>query len=177
MIRSGVTILYAHWEGFIKAASLAYVCYVAEFSRRNGLLYKDLSVPFRSIVAKAKLDLAVQSPRTETYIELVNFLLNQQEEKCHIPIRGTSTSNLNSRILRDIIVSLGLDYGPYVTKEKLIDSSLLDKRNNIAHGKGVCPSNVDFEQMYHEIIKLLDLFRNQIENAGASQLFKVSRAA
>jgi hypothetical protein len=47
-IRSGIALIYAHWEGFIKAASTNYLMYIA--SQR--LTYSELTNNFVSIAAK-----------------------------------------------------------------------------------------------------------------------------
>jgi hypothetical protein len=175
LLRSGLTVLYAHWEGFIRASASSYV----EFVARRGLKYRNLKVSFRALAARPLLSAATESSRIEKMIDAVSFLLEQQEERSQIPFKDAirTRSNLNSRVLKEIVTVLDLDYGPYVTKEKLIDHSLLHFRNNIAHGKGLCPSLEQVEGLYSEIIALMDLFKNQVENAAATEAYRMASAA
>lgn len=170
MIRSGVTVLYAHWEGFVKAAAASYL----EFVSNRKLKYRDLKVSFRAIAARSLLSAATDSSRIEKMISVTEFLLNQQDETSQIPFKGVlpTRSNLSSKALRDITSLLSLDYTPYATKEKLIDNTLLYFRNNIAHGRDLYPAYDQFEELFSTIIDLMDLFKNQIENSAFTHSYK-----
>ncbi len=173
MIRAGVTVLYAHWEGFIKSTSTAYL----EFISRQDLSYKDLTICFRAIAIKEKMNIAASATplKADVLIEVTDFLLNQQDEKCFLNWDKliNTRSNLNSVVLKEIILAIGLDYSLFATKEKLIDSVLLHYRNNIAHGKSMYPTLTDYEDLYKEITNLIAFFRNQIENAAVLEAYKV----
>lgn len=52
LIRSGVVILYAHWEGFVKSASNYYLEYVS----MQKLRYEQLSSNFLAVAMKVKLN-------------------------------------------------------------------------------------------------------------------------
>lgn len=173
LIRAGVTVLYAHWEGFIKSASTGYL----EFVSRQGLSYKDLAVCFRAIAIKEKLKIATfaRTLKTDVLIEVTNFLLNNQNDTCFLNWDKliNTRSNLNSDVLKEIVHATGLDYSLFATKEKLIDNVLLRYRNNIAHGMGMYPTLPDYEELYREIIGLITIFRNQIENAAVLETYKI----
>jgi hypothetical protein len=174
MIRSGVTVLYAHWEGFIKLGSTAYL----EFISRQDISYKDLKICFRAVAVRENLSLVASSTsklKVDLLIDTTDFLLNRQHEKCFLNWDKliNTRSNLSSAVLKEILLILGLDYSFYVTKEKLIDNVFLHYRNNIAHGKGMCPSLVELEDLYREILGMIEFFRNQIENAVIMEAYKL----
>ena len=81
-------------------------------------------------------------------------------------------SNFNSKILKDITDILGIDFSPYSTKSKLIDETLLKTRTEIAHGEYSVFDRNQYVELHQEIINLLDLFKNQIENAAIEERFK-----
>jgi hypothetical protein len=168
LLRSGITILYAHWEGFIKSAATFYL----EFISRQNLKYEELTVNFLAIAMKKRLSEAHESYKVVVFTQVADFFINRLGDTCSLPWEDIiKTSNLNSDILRDIVYMLGLDYSLYETKEKIIDESLLRSRNEIAHGRYLI---IDFDQymnLHHEVITLLDLFKNQIENASVSRAY------
>jgi hypothetical protein len=51
LVRSGICILYSHWEGFIKLAANSYL----EYIRSKKLTYKQLSSNFLALAMKEKL--------------------------------------------------------------------------------------------------------------------------
>ena len=172
MIRAGITVLYAHWEGFIKSASTAYL----ELISRQKISYGELAICFRAIAVKEKLKIAASSTtlKTDILIEATNFLLNKQDDRCFLNWEKliNTRSNLNSVVLKEVVLTVGLDYSLFATKEKLIDNVLLHYRNNIAHGIGMYPTFEEYENLYREITNLISLFRNQIENAAILETYK-----
>ena len=44
-------------------------------------------------------------------------------------------SNLKFWVFRDICIIIGIDHRKYELNEKIIDTELVEHRNNIAHGK------------------------------------------
>jgi hypothetical protein len=62
---------------------------------------------------------------------------------------------------------------PYETKCRLIDSSLVDRRNRIAHGDALDISVEDYLALHDEVMILIDTFRNQLQNAAALDEFLV----
>jgi hypothetical protein len=74
--------------------------------------------------------------------------------------------------LKDITDILGIDFSEYKTKSKLIDEKLLKTRNEIAHGEYSGVDRNEYIELHQEIINLLDLFKNQIENAASEKRFK-----
>jgi hypothetical protein len=194
LLRSGTAILYAHWEGFVKNAATSYV----EFVARQNLKYSELAPNFLALAVKKQLNEAQGSHRAVIFTKVVDFLITGLESKClnqryeptgqapaGISPQGAGNepkeiqwddaiktqSNLSSEVLKDIICILGLDYSLYETKEKIIDETLLRSRNEIAHGQYLLIGFDQYMELHHEIISLMDLFRDQIENAAISKYY------
>jgi hypothetical protein len=61
IVRAGVALLYAHWEGFIKNSSLLYLNYV----NNQGLCYKELQSCFVVFGLKGYLNILRTSKNHE----------------------------------------------------------------------------------------------------------------
>ena len=148
LLRCGVAILYAHWEGFIKEAATSYL----EFVSRKQLPYNELAPNFVAVGIKSLLNRASQSKRASDHNELVTFFLTKMKERSSLPHKaGIDTeSNLSSKVLREIIEKLGFDYSFYVTKEHLINENLVKKRNTIAHGSYLLIDAASFGELVFE---------------------------
>jgi hypothetical protein len=163
LIRSGICLLYAHWEGFVKLAANSYLEYV----RTQKLCYKDLASNFLALAMKEKLKQAKETNKPSLYIPVCNFFLDELNQRCKLPENVVFTSsNLSSEILREITSMLGIDFSSYSTKSVLIDTKLLKTRNEIAHGEYSIFDKEEYLELHQEVIAMLDIFRNQIENAA-----------
>jgi MAE_28990/MAE_18760-like HEPN len=170
LTRSGIAILYAHWEGYIKCAATAYLEFV---SMQRNLRYCDLTDNFIAIAMKSRIDEAASSKQATIHNEVIKFLLENMEERIKIPKEGviTTGSNLSSHVLRQILALLGIDYQPYQMKQVLIDEKLLAKRNCIAHGEFLDVDVDSYRELHREVIDMMDLFRDQIENYVVQKLY------
>jgi hypothetical protein len=175
LLRSGVVLLYAHWEGYIKTAASSYL----EFVSRQKLTYNELATNFVAVAMKARLDEAKESNKATVFTEVAYFILTQGNERSIIPYEKvvSTDSNLSSLILREITCLLGLDYSPYKLKEKLIDEQLLKRRNMIAHGESLASLSLDrdeYQQLHSEILAVMQDFRTQVENHAIQKLYQRS---
>jgi hypothetical protein len=169
LLRSGVCILYSHWEGFVKLAANSYLEYV----RLKKLTYKELSSNFLALAMKEKLKEAKETNKPSLYIPVCDFFLSELNQRSTLPKDAISTaSNLSSEILKEITDILGIDFSLYSTKSVLIDTKLLKTRNEIAHGNNYSVfEKEEYIELHIEIIGMLDIFRNQIENAAIHKKF------
>jgi MAE_28990/MAE_18760-like HEPN len=169
VLRSGVTLLYAHWEGYIKTAATSYL----EFVARQKLIYDELAINFVAIAMKFKLNEASETNKATVFTEVANFMLTQTSQKISIPYEDvvSTASNLSSSILREIVCLLGLDYSFYETKEVIINEQLLKRRNGIAHGEYLSLDREEYQQLHDEILAMMENFRTQIENNAIQKLY------
>jgi MAE_28990/MAE_18760-like HEPN len=169
VLRSGVTLLYAHWEGYIKNAATNYL----EFVARQRLTYDELAINFVAIAMKFKLKEASETNKATVFTEVANFMLTQTSQKTALPYENvvSTASNLSSIILREIVCLLGLDYSFYKKKEVIIDEQLLKRRNGIAHGEYLLLDRDEYQQLHDEILAMMENFTTQIENNAAQKLY------
>jgi len=171
LVRSGVCILYSHWEGFIKLAASSYLEYVIS----KKLTYQELSSNFLALAMKEKLKDAKETHKPSLYIPVCEFFLSELNQRCLLPKPKdviSTASNLSSEILKEITYILGIDFSIYSTKSVLIDTKLLKTRNEIAHGEDSVFDRAEYLEVHREIIGMLDIFRNQIENAASQKKFR-----
>ena len=169
LLRSGVTLLYAHWEGYIKTAGNTYL----EFVAKKKLKYEDLATNFVAIAMKQKLKSATETNKATVFTEVADFILTQMNQRSSIPYEKvvSTNSNLSSSILREITCILGLDYSFYETKKVIIDEQLLKRRNGIAHGEYLLLNREEYQQLHYEILAMMENFRTQIENNAIQKLY------
>lgn len=170
LLRSSVPLLYAHWEGFVKTAGLAYVEYVA--SQR--LRLDELAVPFLALAARKVLTEGAASKKIRAHIEVAKLFRSQLAESSALPYKAaiTTRANLSSEVLHDIVMTLGLDFTPFATKTQVIDESLLASRNTIAHGEYLLVTEERYEEIRQQVLEMMEEFRNQIQNAAVLKQFR-----
>ncbi|OEU66399.1 MAG: hypothetical protein BA863_07525 [Desulfovibrio sp. S3730MH75] len=170
LYRSGVTLLYAHWEGFVKQACTNYLCFVCMQRVKN----KDLSVNLQSLIFHETLKKYGKTKKASLYHDAINFLSIKGEHQSIIPYKGiiNTQSNLNSEVFKEIAWLTQMDYSLFQTSEHFIDSFLLAKRNHIAHGEA-CPIDKSSYLMTHDkVIELLEMVKTQLENNALSGIYK-----
>ena len=171
LVRSGVCILYSHWEGFVKLAANSYLEYV--ISKR--LTYQELSSNFLALAMKEKLKEAKETHKPSLYIPVCEFFLYELNQRSILPKPKdviSTGSNLNSENFKEITYNLGIDFSISSKESVLIDLKLLKTRNEIAHGEDSEFNRDAYLELHREIIGMLDIFRNQIENAAIQKKFR-----
>jgi hypothetical protein len=163
LLRAGVTILYAHWEGFVKQSALYYIQFISE--RR--LKYKQLSDTFLALSLKYELDQVGSVNNFDAKLKIVQVLRYRDQDASNIDWKNAinTESNLNSKVLQRIIKELGLDYSStYKLQEKMLDERLVNGRNQIAHGQYLM---IDYElyiDLYDNVTTLMNCFREDLQN-------------
>ena len=169
LLRGAVALLYAHWEGFIKTASASYL----EFVFFQRLAYRELAPNFLALSLRSLLRPAGASNRIGAHIAATEFFLRRLSERSSVPYKNaiSTQANLSSRILEEIIATLGLDFAPFATKEKLLDEGLLAHRNTIAHGEFLLISYEEYDDLSGHVLAMMEEFSTQIANAAVLRRF------
>ncbi|KQN09693.1 hypothetical protein ASE85_01715 [Sphingobium sp. Leaf26] len=168
--RAGVALLYAHWEGFVKRSAELYLEYVSN----RGLKYEELMSCFIVFGLKGKLNTLVASRKSTPNIEAIEFIRGSLGDLAALKMAGAvnTESNLSSSVFENIAKSVGVSTTPYETKFNLIDSSLVGRRNKIAHGEFLDLKSGDFGPLVEEVLDLIRLFKNDLLNAAATEAYK-----
>ncbi|WP_448283504.1 MAE_28990/MAE_18760 family HEPN-like nuclease [Phormidesmis priestleyi] len=165
LLRSGVALLYAHWEGFVKTAASSYLEYVS----MQRLRYDELSSNFVALALKSKLKEATEANKATVFTEAIDFVRLQLNKRSSLQYKDIiqTGSNLSSSILKDILCTLGIDGSVYATKQVVIDEKLLARRNRIAHGEYLLLDRESYIELHSQVIEMMQLFNDQIENCAA----------
>ena len=169
ILRSLITLTYAHWEGFIKTSASAYI----EFVSQKKLPNSQLSPNFLDLSIRVLLMNASQSKKMEDHLKVINFFFQDMQSRSYIKYTVDTQSNLSSAIFHNIVTTLGFDYSLYQTKEKLLDETLLKTRNQIAHGEYIPMVEDDVLNLEQQCMRLMETFRDQIDNAAALESYKI----
>ena len=170
LLRAALCVLYAHWEGFIRAAATGYLSYVAT----RGLRFCDLTPNFVALGLRSEISQAGQSNRPSVHTALTTRLMLGLSEPASIDWESSveTRSNLGSENLNEILCLLGLDNESYRSKQPLLDKKLLEKRNLIAHGRQTEIELDDYFGLHDEIVQLVEKFRTDVENAAALENYR-----
>jgi MAE_28990/MAE_18760-like HEPN len=178
MIRAGIALLYAHWEGFIKKCADLYYEFVA-FQKCK---IHQLSDCFVSIALRSEIDKLQNTKKLLIQTEVVRFFFENQDKTAYFsatsPIR---TSNLKYDVFEDVCTMIGIDIiqleEQYKRKfdrniKKTINDDLVDKRNFIAHGDFLEVTEKEYKELYNVIINgLLYVFKEQVMNAAQNEKY------
>ena len=168
--RSFVPVAYAHWEGFVKRTSYYYLEYVAMQRLRLG----ELNYPIMALYLWKRYAQQLQTRKPFALVEACQAMLSQGGERVWIQGEDVlpNTSNLNTKTLREICDTLGLPFDGFETKALFLDRVLLARRNPIAHGESQEVDEEEMETIKDEVVTLIDMFRNEVENAAVMGTFK-----
>jgi len=166
-IRAGVALVYAHWEGFIKASSEQYL----NFVHHRGHTYRELKSCFAIFGLKGKLQMLSDSRKSAPNIKAFDFILTELGEPAHMQMSSAinTESNLTSKVFTNIATSLDLDIESYSTKFNLIDESLVNRRNKVAHGEYMDLGGKEFGELANEILQLMRDYKTDLLNAASTE--------
>jgi len=163
LLRSSIPMLYAHWEGFIKEASLSYLNYISI----KKLTYKELNKGILAVYIQNEFINRGNMTAFEKGLAISNFFEQDLAERSNIkgipdPIK--TKSNLNSLVLKEIMSILDLDYEKFRGFEVFIDFKLVQARNKIAHGEFKNIYWQFYNEIYTIVIQLIEIFKDEIQN-------------
>lgn len=169
-LRIGIAMLYAHWEGFIKNSSIYYLNYLSQ----KKYTYEELGENYVALALKGQFAICMQTKKTSLHTKLVDMLINNLSDCATIPYENVikTNSNLKWEVFKEILDTLGFDDSFYETKEKLIDQTLVDNRNYVAHGQITSIDKTEFLNLYNEIMSMINIFKEQIVNSAVNKTYK-----
>jgi hypothetical protein len=174
LARSGVAMLYAHWEGYVKDSCIAYV----EFIAKRRMRCDELSDGLLRTVLESLSRRAVTGDE-EALLTLVDVVRRPSDSRARIPklTMVDTKSNLRFKVLCEILNQIGFSADDFSTKDKLIDVSLCDRRNSIAHGREDYPVPGDFATLLNEVFEMMERVGDMIMAGARMKSYRWSEPA
>ncbi len=167
LLRAGIALLCAHFEGFIKRASNCYIGFVAE----QKILYRDLKENFAAIKMEQEFKACSKSEKHSVHKRLLvkyDNLCGKKFAEKFVEGKGyiSTHSNPGSEELKEILETIGIKSDIFETKVTYIDSSLLANRHRIVHGEPSDLDKDDFLITFGIIIKIIEDYKDLIIGAA-----------
>lgn len=168
LIRSGIALSYAHWEGFMKMSSAYFINYIS---------YKKIPLDQMKInfIALSYMKKINKGNGISECIDLISEIINNNNKPCKIYDKDVieTKSNLKYKVLKDILTSLGLENTYFSSREIFIDKKIVDVRNDIAHGTYRDLDYNDFETVHKNVIPLMEYYKALIENSCTFKSYRL----
>lgn len=169
-LRTSIVIAYAHWEGFVKEASLAYLTFLSTIKPR-------LDSMSENFVALYCRDILVNSSKTtkkiNRHIDVVSLFTKEMPLgiKYDKDLRIDTESNLNGEVFENICLSLGINYRAFWSTKKPFIDALVENRCKIAHGENFTVDKKYAIEVIDFSIKAIQWFKTDIENAVIQEAY------
>lgn len=167
LIRGGIALSYAHWEGFVKISSSFFVNYVSI----KKIPLDQMQINFLALSYMKRMN---KGNGIDECINIISDILSNTQKPCKINDKDIieTKSNLKFHVLKDILTSLGFEKSHFLSKENFIDKKLVEPRNDIAHGTYRDVVYEDYKTVHDNIIPLMEYYKTLIENSSALQSYK-----
>jgi hypothetical protein len=184
--RSLVVMLYAHYEGFCKAALLQYVRAVNEAKLRCGEavsaivatswmnIFKEIeSAETKSRIFRALLPDDTQLHRLARRRHFVEQIDEFHQMPATLPDEAVDVEdNLSPIVMKKVLYRVGIDHEAFAYHDGDI-LFLLNRRNNISHGverKGI--EERTYEKLEKAVFQIMDDLMDLIIDAIKDEVFK-----
>lgn len=169
LMRAGLALLYAHWEGFVRAASTHYLNFVSN----QGKTCHELRACFAVLGVKRHLEELIQVRKSRISVAALEFIRASMNTRAKLQISGVidTRSNLKADVFENIAHSIGIATASYESRFNLMDESLLARRNRIAHGEYLDIDVEGWRKLSDEVLLLMRQFKTDIENAASTNAF------
>lgn len=179
--RVAAVFAYAHWEGFIKYSSWAYLVFASRKSRP----LSSYSTAFQALTCRSILVPASKSPkRIGPHLEVVNRLTVTAGDTFPLPVDNVidTESNLSWDVFENICNTIGL--GAELSEwqdERIIINQLVKDRCQIAHGEILRESDEVRSGAAQKIandyinfsLRAINRFSTNIQNAASQESYLI----
>lgn len=177
LLRSTFVMSCAHFEGFIKYATNAYLAYLSSLE----LTCEQIRVEYASMIVRnkkhalfnsksgKKVKVSVVTDMLKYYeeVELTKFRISLDDSDMPIVDEDqpaiTTEGNPSPEVLKEISKLIGLDYNTlFKTREQFIDRELLLPRHKIAHGQHYPVSEIELAEAIEYVFTMMESIKSSI---------------
>lgn len=170
LLRSIVTIIYAHWEGHVKFCANKYFEHITlkklPFENLSKQIYRNYFLPRLAEVANSNMSVFQKCD----LIDLIIDSLDKRFSRINQNLIDTG-SNLNISVLQKICLICDVDFKSFADDEDFIDRIILKRRNSIAHGEETYIDVDELDEIAAKSIDLMRRFRDELQNNVALQKY------
>ena len=169
LLRCGICVLYAHWEGFVKLAVTSYLSYIST----QGLKRGDVVVPIWTLAVRPKLIEAAKAKSFTAHKWVCEFLSEAQTEPLEIPVDSAlkHVQNLDFSLFQEVMQIAGLDSSWLDPQQTFLDEKLVKCRHAIAHGDFRDVDAEDYQLVHDNVLCWLETVRTNVQNAAAEKAY------
>lgn len=175
LVRAGIALLCAHFEGFIKKASNVYV----QFVDSQDIPFNKLKNGFLAVKLMNDVKQCSHAGKYGPYVDLLDKIIGHYAEESFEFNKSldkklfgiTTKSNPKYENLIDILKAIGIQSDIFDLKRRYIDNMLLDYRNQIVHGRKAFYKQDDFNELFDFVFKALDEYKNLILEAAKNSCY------
>lgn len=170
LMRASLTLLYAHWEGFVKNAAQQYLNYVSENARK----FSDLSDNFVWVMSKREMDLFMGTKKgSADHIAIMINVINRRKslDKDLFRDRIDTGSNLKEKVFDNICAVIGLDVDKSKYDLDVICKRLLERRNKVAHGAFVEADLQKIERYRSAVLSAINEFTYDVLSLASTEAY------
>jgi len=163
LLRSLVTMTYAHWEGHVRFCASKYFDHIA--MRRHHYNQLDRQFYINSFISRLEALYRSKVNVIDACRLIANIMHSAGDRFSYInPSLVDTKSNLNSDVIKDLCTICSVDAAYFDGKKVFIDKFLLGRRNLIAHGSDVFISIEDMDELVNEGVALMRSFKDLLQN-------------
>ena len=172
MLRAGIALLCAHFEGFLKNGSMLYIKYVS----KQKILYTNLIESFSVFALKGKFKECHDSEKVSVYSKLLKNHLNLLNKTFKVKNDELNQfikihSNPSTKIIKEILLTLGIETDIFDTKANYIDCGLLANRHRVVHGERIQIDWEEFVETFDIIISLIEEYKRVLITAAEQKSY------
>ena len=170
-MRAAVALLYAHWEGWVKAICRNYI----DFVNAQRVPLRELAPSLRGAALKTQINELNISNKSRIHTEFAEFISGSSMDQWReIDKKLFSTeSNLSATLFSDLVARIGFNGEGYELYDKLIED-LRDLRNKIAHGDYVGIKVERYREIHDSVIKICIDLSDSVRTAATSGYFRIN---